>query len=219
MKLPKKISPDNITNSLVHISYWSSIPNIPSIGYIYGHLSSKNYIYIDNESIENHLYVNEEKGVKVQFSLFNDVKILSFNCIDSYLGWEKYSEEINSIIKTLIENGVVSKVHKVKLQYSSLFQENVFDNLRLTLDVGNLKSSRHDYSLKDQKYNVEIFLDINLEETSDYKIEVSVENLEEKELTKISEFAKLLNEVHLREKKVFFSLISEKKLIELNPEY
>lgn len=217
--LPKKINPDYIRNSLVHVYYWSAIPNIPSIGYIYSYLNSLGYVYIDNDSEKEHLYVNEETKVKVQYSSFKDRKTLSFNCTENYLGWESYSHQINTVIQTLFENNVITKIHGVMLHYISTCDENIFDNLNLNFSAGDLEESNHTFIRKDEDYEVQIQFDILTQDKAMYSLGVTVNNKQEKEIIAFSEFNELLNNAHTKEKETFFSLISNESLKKLNPEY
>lgn len=137
IKLPKKITPDRIRESIVQIFFNSDIPFEPLVGYLHRLFLSRGYDYtnrpirqfplnpellpLDSSSFEisltpQHFFFNEE--IKIQLHQNNS---LIFNCTNNYIGWTRFYSAIEMLLKELYQEKLISNFTRVGIRYVSEF--------------------------------------------------------------------------------------------------
>jgi uncharacterized protein (TIGR04255 family) len=247
MRLPKKITPDRIRESIVQIFITSEIPPAPLVGYVYEVLSEMGFAYSnkpprqprDQASTANpnlvdllitqHLYFNEE--IKIQL---HENGSLIFNCFNSYIGWEKYQGYIQKIVNNLYSKKIVQGFHRVGIRYISEFPNtDIFENLNFTIALSGLNKPINKGKFRMEWIDAPYRIVLNL--VSNQQIQPIIEKGGTKvdfvSLTDIdvihdlfrtisvSEVFKIIDEVHLKEKEIFFGLLKQEFLETLKPIY
>ncbi len=242
MKLPTKITPDRIRDSIVQVFFKSDIPFLPLIGYFHSYLSSMSYEYISEVKEKekkniisldflNHLFVNTELGVKISL---HPTKSIIFNCTGNYIGWSKYNIAIIDVIGKFIEVGLIREVVRVGVRFTSEFPninilEKVNFDYHYQIDKEKIKSGKFNIEYLDEN-NCRVILNIvsnaPLNPFTDIKgkvdtlslidIDIIKEKFTHSDLNKIKE---IIFDTHEKQKRVFFSLLKKEFLDELNPEY
>lgn len=226
MKLPRKITPDNLTNSVVQINFVSDYPFEVLIGMLYSSLE-KTY---ELENSEN----NQEEGiVKISFvksfkhkDLPIRIKLnpsnIVFNHIGNYPGWKIFEKEILDTIEILSRKILLTPAKQIGIRYISEFPNNdIFEIIKLNeknefkFDGFKKNLLKFEYLKEKKRINLTCYnrLD-NKVSTSIFDIDVITYYD-----TEIGNLKEILNDNHLVQKEVFFSILTEKFLKSLNPEY
>lgn len=239
MKIPLKITPDHIRDSIIQIFFESEIPYIPSIGYFHSYLLSMGYDYTSSQmkhsknneldlSFLNHLFVSNSKGIKLNIHPNGS---LIFNCISTYPGWTVYSQEIEIVISKFIEVGLIKSVSRIGVRYTSEFPDlNILDKINFYFSSNIIQDKTIN-----GKFNVEFpygdcrvilniisnapvlpFVNNNGTSISLIDIDVIIEGLK---LAKVSDILNIINNLHEIQKINFFSLLKNDFLETLNPIY
>lgn len=157
MKLPKKITPDGIRESIVQIFYTSEIPFEPIVGYLYGVLGALGFRYTNRPlrqqkgvSGTNQQELNLGELIIVPQHFFFDEKIkiqlhqngsLIFNCINEYIGWTEYFTFIKNVISTLIENKIIVSSTGIGIRYISEFPNiDILEKIKFSFEIEGLKN-------------------------------------------------------------------------------
>jgi len=132
MKIPKKISPDHIKQSVIAIRYASSIDFEIALGMFFNALD-ETYIYTNrplNIKINERLTAVNFSDSGLMFNnsslFFNDkIKIeiqknsIIFNCLDEYISWINYAPEIKKALGQLLNAKVIDSFNGIGVRYIS----------------------------------------------------------------------------------------------------
>jgi len=239
MKIPIKITPDHIRDSIVQIFFESEIPYIPSIGYFHSYLLSMGYDYTSSQipqsknneidlSFLNHLFVSNSNGIKLNIHPNGS---LIFNCISSYPGWSVYSQEIERVISKFIQVGLIKSVSRIGVRYTSEFPDlNILDKINFSCSTNIIqeKNVNGKFNIEFQDEECRVILNIisnapvmpfvNNIGTSISLIDIDV-IIENFKLTNASDILLQINNLHKIQKRNFFSLLKDDFLETLNPIY
>jgi len=248
MKLPIKIEPDRIRDSIVQIFFKSEIPFEPLIGYFYEILSKAGFAYTNapvkpqqktqisgqaNEFMVNilpqHLFFNEE--IKIQLHQSGSI---IFNCINKYIGWNKFFAYINDILLKLKNQNVIYGFQRIGIRYISEFPNiDLSDKLNFSYRLEGLNESLHNgnfrFEWNDDPYKIVVNLGIKLP----ILISTTVDNIKIDYISLIDidviqqgfniveneELCSVINSTHIKQKRIFFTLLKEEFLQTLNPIY
>ena len=248
MKLPKKITPDRIRDSIVQVFIKTEIPFEPLVGYLFGTLSEMGFAYSNellkqpqkktvttqpNEIVVNllpqHLYFNEE--IKIQLHQSGS---LIFNSVNKYIGWSKFASYIQSTLTKLVEQNVIQGYSRVGIRYISEFPNiDLLDKLNFSFNLQGLNQSLQNGSFRfewnDSPHKIVVNLGMKLPigvsttvegEKIDFisLIDIDVINMEVS-ITKNEELFAAIEAAHLKQKEIFFGLLREDFLESLNPDY
>lgn len=223
-KIPSKITPDRITNSVVDVHYRTAIPFVPSIGYLHSIIVSKGFEYIaplethDTQDLHSlqHFFINPLLGVKIQI-LPNHIL---FNCIDKYIGWTAYKQVVHNILDGLLSSGIIRDIDGIKIRYISVLPEHdIYKKLQIKFvcpihDDDNEVQSLSFERMYEQK-NIQLKISQERENSS---IDIAVmEN--QLHLSTIENTKDKIEDLHELEKAIFFSLLTDEYLESLNPQY
>ncbi len=226
--IPVKISPDRIKDSIIQLFFESDLPIVPSIGYFHSFLSSRGYQYVDqNFEIDNsdkkeikifdHLFINSEKGIKSQVQ----PNFILFNCLEKYNGWTNFSKEIIECVESLMEGKIFTKINRIGIRYISEFPDNnIFDKVKLKYEC-DMFSDKEDIikiNFERQFEDKKILLNLKQNKVQSATIDVNIikENLS---IDSVPLFVTILEQIHILEKRTFFSLLTDEYLESLNPIY
>lgn len=154
-RLPTRITPARIRESIVQIYFKSEIPIEPLVGYLYSVLGQEFKMSYSNTPIIWHRdgltdqEVQEAISIQVSPQYFfydSNVKVvldqrgsLIFNCIGDYIGWGKYGGTIKAIMESLISKGIIKSIYQIGVRYISEFANtDLMDKLRFEFKLGEI---------------------------------------------------------------------------------
>ncbi len=231
MKIPRKITPDNLKDSIVQIRFEPNcFPELllgkfndmfeDKITYNGESIASLNKNLIGN-SIGGH-FVDSNGKVKIKVANDN----ITFNLLSKYPGWNNYSPIIYEIITKFLNSSLVKKITRVGLRYISQYENlSVFDNLKMDISFPlnqRLSSSQFRNEFDSDSFRIIVTLlnlvssPLNSSLTSIIDIDVIkyfVKNPSNDEIIDTIEIA------HNKQKELFFSLLTDDFLKTLKPEY
>jgi uncharacterized protein (TIGR04255 family) len=247
MSFPKKLNPDNLKDTLVEIGYAQGVPQELLLGVASSILEPLGYHYlpVPNQNINIALANNQRvtfgwEGNSGGFFIKDDVRVqlvahqIIFNCLeDKYVGWKKYFQIISDTVRSLFDKKAVGNFNRVSIRYISEFKNIAIyqgikgvieisetglklDNsiLRLTDEAGDLKAyvtltnkaKRISQTSQEQQIVEASLIDVNVYENFNPASDLTI--LWDK-----------LQQIHIKQKEIFFGLISSDFLNTLNPEY
>ncbi len=244
MKLPRKIDPDRIKDSIVEVKFTSQLPYEIYLGQIYQSLD-ETYKYTNRPTLGQkniQLPVDFPRELKLTFgaplSLFFNDKIkfeiqpgsIVFNCIENYINWDIYFPEIVKVLNQIHTSNCIVSYNRIGLRYISEYSEIDLTSItKFSFSFGMPDISSENYSFRSEykEDNFRVILNLSnkipvLNEDSQKKtvssidIDVISENFEINDLASL--FA-IIDKVHTIEKTTFFKLLQENFLKSLNPIY
>lgn len=248
MKLPKKITPDRIRESIVQVFFNSDIPFEPLVGYLHSLLSKHGFNYtnrpiktlplnlnpLDGSVIEvalspQHFYFNEE--VKIQLHQNGS---LIFNCVNNYIGWTKFFSTIKNILSDIIEMKIANNFSRIGIRYVSEFPNiDILEKVNFRFEMKGIEEriSNGNFRIEWSDSSNRIIVNIgsklpisSLMKSNEEKVEhvslidVDVIN-QDSETSDYNRALNLIDQLHNQQKMVFFGLLKEEFLNTLNPEY
>ena len=239
MNLPSQITPNPLINSMVEIRFESSLSEeevLPTLFPIFSKEFPKlkeRHIPIEIKQQDSDLrYAANYVFSNDKYSVFIDNNVIGFeNVNNEYQLWTNYFPVIMENINTLKNLNIISKVERIGVRYSSLFENiNSFSEI-LTIDIKfpYPEYVESDYVFKTQlkKGNVILLLQLvqnaTVQQIEKMKtgilIDIDASISDNIENSTNEHIFSLINQLHFEEKKLFFSLINEKFLATLNPQY
>lgn len=249
MKIPKKISPDRIKDSIVEIKYTSKLPFEVALGIFYKSLDDT-YTYtnrpVGKQQLPNALPLNLLEKFEIQVGsrplFFNDkIKIelqpnsIIFNSLNDYVSWDVYKFEIKKVLSQISMAGVVENYTRIGIRYISEYPNiDLKDCVKFSFSFGmpDIISDTFTFHSEFKQNDLRIILNIsnNLSVLSPKSSsnQLAISQLSNIDIDVIMEniteqsFESLLSKievVHQKEKEVFFNLLSETFLATLNPIY
>jgi uncharacterized protein (TIGR04255 family) len=178
----------------------------------------------------------------VQSLFFNDriqVKLLPnsivFSCLKEYIGWESYKKEIETVLIQIFKSNQIQKFTRVGIRYISQYsQKELHSCIKFSFSFGipQVKSNTYKFYSEFDLEKFKVLLNLHslmpvlsekdsnsapsIVPTSVIDIDVIADNLSE---TTLEGIFSILDNVHSKEKEVFFNLLKEEFLLTLNPEY
>lgn len=239
MKLPNKITPCPIVETILEIRFEASLPGDAVFGILYnqfksrfGNLEKTPILSIPEQFRQTDPTFRFHPHYKLSadnFILQIGPDVFSISNTKEYVGWENYRSLIADCIKDLFAANVVKKVSRVALRYINIFENmNIFNNL--TLDISLLN-----HSIKDNNINfssefkngdfVNLLRIVNNAHATVGKeslngsvidIDTSYSNHIENNLETIMP---LIEQAHSIEKEFFFTLLNKEYTDTLQPEF
>lgn len=244
MKIPKKITPDNLKDTIIQIIFNPAISPELVLGAFYYNCKDT-YDFIGTAPGKKGLKLNEKEGFfieSIEKGFFLDknseVKVnvtnnaIVFNCYGGYIGWEKYYAIISATITRLFEAHIIESVLRIGIRFISQFENiNLFEklNIKLSLELPNqdLSSTQIRTEFEEDPYKV-ILTIINKAknipvQTGRTNTPVSIVDIDVIQLLDKEQSPSIINSCidngHFKQKVTFFSLLTSSFLASLNPEY
>jgi uncharacterized protein (TIGR04255 family) len=238
--LPKKITPCPIVEAVVEIRFVPSVPQDAVFGIIYS--AFKNNFPGKPEDLpilqmpaalrnsdQNLIYQPHYRLSDDKFLFQIGPQAISFICREEYIGWATFSERIKTYFNKIRDTGIVKTTKRFGLRYINFFEGlNILKKINLSLEMGD-KALIEDkiflnISQKEKEFTANLRLSnesVNMKDGVSRKGSIVDYDIfiEEDGLSIISGFEKTLEDAHLIEKTLFFTLIKKSFLKELSPEY
>ena len=235
MKLPKTITPCPIKDALLEIRFSTKMHPNAVFGLIYNALQNDFLNKVESLPIlqlpEALRAVDPNFRFKPHYKISNDTivvqigpDVLSISSFPEYIGWETFSKKINSILDKVEKIKIIDNVNRLGIRYVNFFESDIFTNINVKICIQekniNYKNTviRSEIEHKDFKSTLQIANNAFNQNTAGSVIDIDTfkENgledfFKQKEI--------IISDGHNKEKELFFSLLTEKFLTSLNPEY
>lgn len=244
MKLPKKITPDNLLDTIVELRMQIQQPLELIAGMLAPIFSKIGYQFVSLPSVNLQFSKGNQVAIEIE-QRSNNVPVLfvkeairvlvapdrvSINCErGKYVGWTKYSEEIIAIIDAIIKSEIVQSFNRVSIRYVSEYRgESILNKIKYNVVSDNeLGLAPREVKLCSLVNNMKIFVTLSdniarqTHEGETYNASLFDVNIYEscKETLELDTIINLLNKVHDAEKHNFFGLLKDEFINARNPEY
>ena len=236
MKLPKEISPNPIVISTVEVRYKSEISSQKLFPIVYNlfrevlpefeQISLPVELKESNPNLKyNPDYVLSNEKYKLSFS---DC-VISFENQNSYQLWTNYSKFITESINKFFSINHINFIDRIGVRYASVLDKtedvNQVLNFNPSINSDIYKQNFEHFSTKLSIGEISLFLQVyqNAQSTKiGNKISgvyVDIDASQIGEFKPDNQILDIINNLHLEEKKLFFSLLKPEFLKSLNPIY
>lgn len=240
MKLPRRIHPDPIVDSVVEIRFDAHIDRNAVFGVLYFALRDQFPNVEALPVLQIPEMVREADPMfahRPQYRISNSdyqiqigSNVLTIGILTAYPGWEVFSGVILNIYNTLSRLEVIGTVRRLGIRYISFFEGNIFDNLNLQLCVPGYEKGGFPTTCRFELPNGDFINTLSLANhttlqrgSTGVTMTGSIVDIDISLTGEISNFFEqmsgLLNQAHQLEKELFYSLLTEDFLARLNPEY
>lgn len=145
MSLPKKISPCPILEANIEVRFDSGMPSEAVFGIVYNQFKNefKNLEKLPILQIPEEIR-SQDPTLKFQacyrLKSGNSIisigpKVISFSCVNEYIGWETFSSKVIEIFSKVKESGIIDKPLRVGLRYINFFEGNILDRINLSAKI------------------------------------------------------------------------------------
>ncbi len=246
MKLPKKINPDNLIETIVEIRMNPICPPDLWAGMISMYVQKLGYVYIPAPQLsvrldkEGKMALALERGkdsttygifVKKHIRFVMQGNSLSFNCdLGYYVGWNVYLKEITDVINAMQECGITKEFNRVQIRYISEYIDiDIIDQINGTIcinsEVGPYRNQ--EIKLNRTEGNMKVFVSlVNKARRKNAKGKERISSLFDVNVYENFDFTNsveivtnMLDKIHNMEKETFFGLLKKDFIQSLNPEY
>lgn len=233
MKIPRKIAPDNLKDTIVQIRFEPKCSPELVLGN-FNNVFKKSLKFI-SEGITRHgnnqvviekatsgYFVDLEEKVKINVSYDN----ITFNSLSDYYGWDNYFPLIEQVITGVVENNIIEKLKRIGVRYISQYDDlSIFDKLKMELSFAlntDLSSSQFRTEFYSDEFKIILTLLNLISNPSNDKntsvIDIDVIKLSN-EIPVSNTISECIDQGHSKQKEIFFSLLKDDFLKTLNPEY
>lgn len=234
--LPRKISPCPIVEAIFEMRFDSELPEDAIFGVLYSKFR-EDYKKVEQLPIlqlpqvvraqdPNLTYAPHYKLTSENTIIQIGPKVFSLVKVGDYIGWDKFSEQIQETHKKVEETGVVSSISRVALRYI-----NIFEGINI-LTGTNFKAYLGDEPLNNEKINFSAEIPssksisqlkiINSAEAaiSGKQIKGSIIDIDSVVNPRdFDSFSSAIDYSHTEEKTLFYKVLGEQFVKTLNPEY
>lgn len=240
-RLPDKITPDNLKDTVVEFRFLSDTPHEVLAGLVYQEIRNsftvlprpaapaiwqldpqRSIQFGGDESVQ---FIND--NVKIQLA----DRLLVFNSLDKYPGWKPYFRCVGDVMKNLFEKGLVKSISRIGLRYISEYPEmSVFEVMkeRPVLSLPHGEGQNITYRTEIRKADYTIVLNVADRVTRQGPvpsesffslIDIDVFKAFNHPLPNVEMVLNTTDDLHKIEKQVFFGILKEDYIKTLNPEY
>ncbi len=158
-----------------------------------------------------------------------------FNCLKEYITWDKYKPEIEKVLNQLTEAKIIENYTRIGIRYINVYPNIDLKNcIKFSFSFGMPEINSETYTFHSEFKVDDLRVNLNLNNKlqiispkaflnqvaiapiSIIDIDVIKENFSE---TDINKLLQNIEEVHIKEKDIFFNLLNENFLATLNPIY
>jgi uncharacterized protein (TIGR04255 family) len=236
MEIPIKISPCPIVDSILELRFTTSLPHDAIFGIVYSAFKAD---YQKHESLpilqlpEPVRKTDPNLKFKPYYRLLNEkfviqigADVLTISSFPQYVGWTSFQTEISNFYNTVKALSIIDNVSRIGLRVINFFPKiDIFQNAKISISVSEspITSQKtllntefeYEHSIK-STLNISNNAQINLQYGSIIDIDTFCEYNKEFD---VSHIMKEVDVIHNKEKALFFSLLKNEFLKQLNPEY
>jgi uncharacterized protein (TIGR04255 family) len=242
MKIPRKITPDNLKDTIIEIRYNLNVAPEFVLGILYQALCNK-YQYIQpnipiqNIPVEINPANNVFLGLKpIGFFSDGSIKIqiqensIIFNSLENYLGWEKYFASIQVVLDKIKGTNVIHSFNRVGVRYISQYDNlSIFSKINGKIILFNENFQVDNATLRTEFVEADKRIILNLSNNikpQEKQAQISFYSLIDIDIISgiansdnMDSLFKIIDETHYKQKEVFFRLLDENYVKSLNPEF
>jgi len=233
-KFPKLIEVCPIVDAVIEIRFKTKVPHSAVFGLVYSKLSSE-FKSVENLPIlqipENIRMGDPNLKYKPLYKISNNdfivqigPDVLSISSSPKYVGWQKFSKKIFSILNQIEDLKIISEVERLGIRYINFFNQNIFDKIKLEMNLSGENILNQKTFIRTQISSGKF---LNILQISNEAISKnvlgSIIDIDCSKTKGLQDFFKnkeaIINEGHLKEKELFFNLLTDEFLKELKPIY
>lgn len=238
MDLPKKITPCPIVEAIIELRFEPDVPDEAVFGLIHRKIKDE-YTHLQKLPIlDLPEYVKKNQPnlkFKPYYKFSNETydinlgpRVISLIKKEPYEGWQAFSESAKSILNKMNQLEIIKKIERLGLRYINFFDGNIYDKVNLALTLGNESFIKEDTYIKNvfgksgHKIILQLGNNANLNKNNEVRkgslldVDVHLESLSNEFLMDSDD---ILNSIHKNEKEIFFKLLEDNFIKELNPQY
>lgn len=237
MQIPQKISPCPIIEAAVEIRFESEMPSDAVFGVLYNDFKSE-YKKIEKLPILQFPEFVRTRDTSLRFQplykLLRDdfvlqlgPNVLAIANVNQYVGWPIFSKKILDTMVRIEKLGIADKAVRIGIRYINFFELDIYENIKLKFTLSEQRliaeqiTFRCKLTLGKFVANLNILNNGNITKNNSTSLMgsiIDIDTYRENEIDFLN-IKSLLDEAHLEEKKLFFTLLKEEFLQQLNPEY
>lgn len=239
MKIPKKVDPCPIAEAIMEIRFESDFPGDAIFGIIYDKFQDE-YSEFDKlpilqipDTIRSQdpslMFKPHHKLKENNFILAVGPKMFSVANIREYSGWDLFSKKIYETCEKMSQLKIIEKVTRIGLRYINFFKDlDIYEKSTLKITLGGQSLVANQTNLTalipgDNCINylkmindAEIGIENEIYKGSLIDIDTVLVDFPD---TLLTNFRDPIEQIHIEEKKLFFSLLTTDFLQSLNPIY
>ncbi|MFP4663791.1 MAG: TIGR04255 family protein [Bacteroidales bacterium] len=234
MKLPQKIEPCPILDALVEIRFKPKINRDAVFGLLYNSLKS-DFRKVDTLPIMQ--LPDQVRASDPQFKFKPHYRlsgkdivvqigpdVISISSFPEYIGWKAFSTEIYNILNKIQKVDIIDSIVRVGIRYINFFSGDVYDNINLKVLLNNkiidYQNTIIRTEIKQGDFNSTLQIANNAENKGKAGSVIDIDTFVKGNIDDFFNRKKdIIENGHEKEKALFFSLLTEKFLQKLNPEY
>lgn len=241
--IPRKVQSDHLLETIVEVRFESSLSSELWLGLLMPYMQKAGFKFVPTPKVT--IQFGTDKELKFDVSKDDTVgglfikddirvvvqnKVVSFNCnLGKYVGWEQYSSVIKDVLGFALNSNVAESFNRTSLRYISQYKNfPLLDHIKGSINIeNNLGLNKQELKLSsvDASRKVYVTLSNNIErkDNSGNKYLASLfdvnifDNVQK--TSDLSIIILSLEEIHQKEKEIFFGLIDDELLKILKPEY
>lgn len=234
MTLPMKIHPNPIIDALIEIRFTTNIHPNAVFGLLYQALKNE-YPNVENlpilqipEQIRN---MDSNFKFKPHYKIFDEnfavqigQDVISIASYPKYMGWEKFSEAIFAILNKIEKTGIIKDILRLGIRYINFFETDIYKNINISVAINDkiidYQSTVLRTEFTKERFSATLQVANNVNHGEKHGSVLDIDTVFVLNLANFfSEKESLINEGHQIEKELFFSLLKNSFLKDLNPEY
>jgi uncharacterized protein (TIGR04255 family) len=234
MKLPKKIDPCPIVDTLLEVRFTSKTNANAVFGLIFN-VFQKDFQKFESLPILQLPDIVRASDPNLKYKPYYSISneqlviqigpdVISISSFPKYLGWDSFSNFIFEALSRIDSVGIINEIERIGIRYINFFETNIFEKVNLKVCIGT-----DDILYKNTIIRTEIEqgeFSSTLQVANNAIIEgklgsiIDIDTFVTKNLDDFfSKKKELINVGHLKEKELFYSLLKPEFLNSLNPTY
>ena len=234
--LPKKINPCPILESIIELRFSTSFPHDAIFGIIYKEFKD---IYPHWEPLpilqlpemvrredQNFLYKPYYKLYsKDNYLLQVGAKMISLIRLAPYSGWNGFSKRFREILDKVNKLKIIDSYIRIGIRYVNEFDGNIFDKINLSINIKKYPLGNFSTFVQSEIPTGKFISLLRVSNKAEIvkpsgKMEKSIIDIDSFNQNPEGDIWELIEEGHLEEKRLFFSLLKEEFIREeFNPKY
>lgn len=238
MKLPKSINPCPIVEAVIEIRFDTIVPQNAVFGIIYNGLKSLLEVEPTNLpilQIPENIRLNDSSfkfKPHYEFKKGDDViqvgpDVLLYSIGHNYRGWDESSNDIYRLLEEVFNLKFIKNINRLGLRYINFFEEEIYDSINIDINL-NGEPINYNKTILNTSFNHGTFSStlrisniskvnnkdgsiIDIDTYCDLELPVE-DDINEK-------VVKLIEEGHLEEKKLFYSLLKKEYTDKIEVKY
>lgn len=239
MKIPKSINPCPIAEAVLEIRFKPSVHPNAVFGLTYDKFKvefenleklpilqiPESILSIDPNLRHKPHYKSEKDNIIYQIG----PDVLSISNIKKYEGWENFSIRIKNMLEKIHNANVIGEITRIGIRYINFFGDmDIFNNIRLKLFIDDESFSSEQLIINSTLKTGSFYTTLKIVNNADLKskdfnnkgsaIDIDTFITNDKKSLNDNVYT-TIDEAHIQEKKLFFTLLNEAFLNSLNPKY